>query len=323
MARGVSKYPHYIQKRRWATKTKQNLYQILNLSTVWFCKMLTIFHYRNQEVTMNTKQTTRWWVDAILFTGFMITFFIDFTGLELHQWIGVLAGTLAVYHLLSHWDWVSAVTQRFFGKTSGQARRYYVVDAVIMIGLAVIVATGLIISTWFNLSLTHYSTWLAVHIIASIFTLLALVLKLTWHARWIASAARGAFAVRARPSARPVAVPARANVRPVSRREFLEVMGVAGAASLLALIQGADGLRGLFESEAQAASPSASQTSSEVVSTSAQASDSQTGSDSSSASASSSSTCSVRCNHRCSYPGHCRRYADSNNNGYCDMGECV
>lgn len=33
--------------------------------------------------------------------------------------------------------------------------------------------------------------------------------------------------------------------------------------------------------------------------------------------------CTVRCGRRCFYPGHCRRYRDTNGNGRCDLGECV
>jgi hypothetical protein len=271
------------------------------------------------EIHMNNKQKNRWWVDAVLFTGFILTFFLDLTGLELHQWIGVFIDVLAVYHLLSHWDWVSAVPRRFFGKTSGQARQYYILDGVMLIGFAAIAGTGLVISTWFNLTLTNYTTWLSVHIIASIATQLALVLKLALHWRWIASVTRNALAIQALPPARPASVPVRAGTRPVSRREFLEVMGVAGAASLLALIQSADSLKLLTGEDAQ----TASQSSSGTFSTSNQASTSQGVSDSSSASSDTTSTCSVRCSHGCSYPGRCRKYTDSNNNGYCDLGECT
>ena len=42
-----------------------------------------------------------------------------------------------------------------------------------------------------------------------------------------------------------------------------------------------------------------------------------------SSSSSTASTCRVRCNKRCSYPGHCRKYVDSNGNGKCDLGECL
>jgi len=267
---------------------------------------------------MNTKQKTRGWVDAVLFAGFIATFFLDLTGVELHQWIGVFGGTLALYHLLSHWDWVSAVTQRFFGRTSGKARQYYAIDVAMLIGFAVITVTGLIISSWLNLTLTHYTAWLTVHITASILTLLVLVLKLALHGRWIVSAARGVFTHRAPQPAHLAAVAVRASGRPINRREFLEVMGVAGAASLLALIQGADSLKALSGGVAQAASQDASQTGAGTASTSSQSASSST-----SANSSAASTCSVQCSRGCSYPGRCRRYVDSNNNNYCDLGECA
>jgi len=263
---------------------------------------------------MNTKQKTRWWVDAILFAGFITTFFLDLTGVELHQWIGVFGSALAAYHLLSHWEWVSAVTQRFFGETSGKARRYYLLDVVMLVGFTTIAVTGLIISTWLNLTLTSYTAWLTAHIAAAIITLLVLVLKLALHVRWIAATARGVIALPAPRPARLAAAPVRARGRPVSRREFLEVMGVAGAVSLLALLQGADSLKALSGGEAQAASQAASQSSAGESSTSSQSDASQPAS---------ADTCRVRCNRGCSYPGHCRKYVDSDNNNYCDLGECA
>jgi hypothetical protein len=41
------------------------------------------------------------------------------------------------------------------------------------------------------------------------------------------------------------------------------------------------------------------------------------------ASQNTAATCSVRCRRGCSFPGHCRRYIDSNGNGKCDLGECL
>lgn len=68
------------------------------------------------------KQKSNWFVDGILFTGFLIAFFLDLTGVPLHQWLGIFIGTFCSYHLLAHWTWVKAVTRCYFGSTSGQAR---------------------------------------------------------------------------------------------------------------------------------------------------------------------------------------------------------
>jgi len=258
---------------------------------------------------MNTGQKTKWWVDAALFTGFIVAFFLDLTGTGLHQWIGIAGGALAIYHLVTHWSWVRAVSQRFFGRTSGRARLYYLIDAAIFIGFAAIVSTGLVISTWLSLSLTNYAAWLAVHITSSIATLLVVLVKLGLHWRWIATATRISLSQLAVAQRRPIPVQQTAGVKRVSRREFIEVMGVTGVASLFALTGATSGLKAL-------------QGTADTEGTQSNTASSTSG-NTTAASSSTSSSCIVQCNKRCSYPGHCRRYTDSNNNNRCDFGECA
>ena len=71
------------------------------------------------------KQKRNWIVDAVLFTGFLLAFFLDWTGLLWHEWLGVAVGLIAFYHLLVHWKWVNTITKRFFSRTSKQSRLYY------------------------------------------------------------------------------------------------------------------------------------------------------------------------------------------------------
>ena len=66
----------------------------------------------------------------------------------------------------------------------------YVIDATVLIGLATIIVTGLVISTWFDLALTNYALWKSLHVIASLGTLAAVVIKLGLHWRWIVATAR-------------------------------------------------------------------------------------------------------------------------------------
>ncbi len=54
-------------------------------------------------------QKHNWWIDSALFGAFLLTFFLDLTGLTLHQWLGVVAGALALYQLARHWTWTWAV----------------------------------------------------------------------------------------------------------------------------------------------------------------------------------------------------------------------
>ena len=129
----------------------------------------------------SSRARNNWIIDAILFTGFILLFFVDLTGVELHQWLGIAGIILALYHLLEHWDWVLAVSQRFFGRTTWKARLYYLVDAALLLGFAAILVSGLAISTWLSLSFENLPAWIDFHITTSIITLLILLFKIVIH----------------------------------------------------------------------------------------------------------------------------------------------
>jgi hypothetical protein len=267
---------------------------------------------------MNTKQKTNWWVDLILFAGFIVTFFLDLTGVELHQWIGIFAGALAAYHLLIHREWIAAVSQRFFTNTSNRSRMYYLLDAVLLAGFTLIVGTGLVISTWLNLALGNYQGWLTVHIVASISTLVALVVKLGLHWRWIARAAQNAVSQPVTVPSRPLAAqPVKAAPSSMSRREFLQVMSVVSVASFLALITASKGL-------ADTASTGSTDAGTNTTTQTNQTAANSTSSSSTTSSSSSNSICTLRCRKgkHCSFTGDCHSYTDTNNNNRCDLGEC-
>jgi hypothetical protein len=262
------------------------------------------FSFEVTVMKMN-KQKHHWLIDAALFGAFLVSFWLELTGVALHQWLGVAIGAVAGYHLFTHWNWVKAVTHRFFKQTSMQARLYYVVDAAVLIGIAMIIVTGLVISTWLNLTLTNYSAWWMVHVIASIGTLAAVVIKLGLHWRWIvATARRYIFPQPPQPAPMPAA-------NGLGRREFLRLMG---GVSVVAAIAAGSAVEALGQTATTAATTGTAATQSKTTSQSTATTSTQS---------QSASSCTVQCNRRCSYPGHCRRYTDSNNNGRCDLGECA
>ena len=204
------------------------------------------------------------------------------------------------------------------GGRATQSRTFYAVDAGLAVGFAAITVTGVVISTWLDLTLASYAAWYAVHVAASVATLGLLVVKIGLHWRWIVSVARRSIfpapALRLRRSGRavaaqPVAAPQRAAASQVNRRDFIRLMAGVSAVALLA---GANALGGTAGDEAEASASAASTSATSTTSTR-----------STSSSTGTSGSCSVRCGKRCSYPGHCRKYTDSNDNGRCDLGECL
>lgn len=281
-----------------------------------------------------TSSKTHWWIDLFLLVGFLAAFYVNLTGISLHQWLGLAITILALVHLILHWDWVTAIFTRFFMKSSARARIYLLLDILIMLGAAVMVETGLVISTWFNLDLPNYADWLDIHIYSSVITLGITVVKLGLHWRWIVCVAKKAFGKHAAlPVARPlqpVVVPTPVDQKRVDRRQFLMLMGAVSGVSVLAATNVLSRVNAVqSEAETQLASNEAlAETTSPTatlpystgvtpvpiatVNTIPQA-----------AAVTTSQTCTVRCPRGCSYPGHCRRYTDSNNNGRCDLGECL
>jgi hypothetical protein len=291
------------------------------------------------------KNILNWFIDAIALVGFILVFFLDLTGVDLHQWLGLILGGLALVHLVLHWGWVKNVTAKYFGALSWRSRLYALIDSFILLGFGVILATGLVISTWLNLSLTNYQNWRDVHVGASIGTLLLLVVKIGLHWRWIISTAQHIFLA---PASYPQLAPRSTAVQPaaaqIDRRQFLTLMSVVGAAASLAIggvvlddqntsdtspalasetIQ--NGLPSSGPSVPQASVPASSSSPQLPTSEPTQAATvtPSTPAVASSSNVTASEQCFVRCNRGCSYPGRCRRYTDSNGNSKCDLGECA
>ncbi|MCJ7735530.1 MAG: DUF4405 domain-containing protein [Anaerolineales bacterium] len=234
-----------------------------------------------------------------------MAFFLDWTGLLWHEWLGVAVGLIAFYHLLIHWKWVNTITKRFFSRTSKQSRLCYLLDWSLLLSFLVIGITGLMISTWFNLELAEYIFWKDIHVYSSIASLVIILLKIAAHWRWIVNTAAKYIGLWRKPALSPRAVPVQSGSNPgsLNRREFLQLMGVASLASLISasnLIEfGEETSREIIYAQTSISEVPASG----LISPNTQ-------------------SCTVICDRGCVYPGQCRRYVDLNRNGICDLTEC-
>lgn len=86
------------------------------------------------------------WLDIVLFLVFIIDWNVRLTGLAVHEWLGILFGVLVCYHLLLHWNWMTAVLKRLIISSPGIQRLKAFVDALLFVNMIMVVATGLWIS---------------------------------------------------------------------------------------------------------------------------------------------------------------------------------
>lgn len=265
----------------------------------------------------NNVQKSNWIIDAILLTGFLATFFMDVIGLALHQWFGIAVGLLAGYHLLVHRNWVVKNARRILSFASNNVQLYFLMDVILMFGFILILATGLVISTWLDIYLDNYSVWKNIHIAASIGTLSFVIIKIGYHWRWILSVAKRFQIIPDISTERSQPTQPIISSAGLERREFFKLMGILGVASAIAI---GNGFRGFEDTEDALIAQETS-----LLSSSSQniLQNSESPSQENSEETVESNTCKVKCNKRCSFPGHCRRYEDINQNNICDNGECV
>lgn len=276
---------------------------------------------------MSPKNNLKWLINFTLLAVFIATYFLDLTGISLHQWLGLAAGVIALFHLINHWQWVKAITQRFFQHTGHSARLNYLLDAALGLGMGMIILTGVIISTWLGVSGNAFEVIRYLHVLSSITTLIVLLVKLALHWKCIAGAIKMFFTRKPAPAFQTLPALNCENPAAISRREALRTLGgisLAGGFVLVKAITSLDipgfeddlqsgQIQNTIPSQGDYTSPANNvQLAAPTPAATAIPSQSQA-----------ASNCVVRCPNACLYPGRCRRYIDGNSNGRCDLGECL
>jgi hypothetical protein len=307
---------------------------------------------------MKMKKIFRNLATFLLLLTFLLTYFLDLTGLELHQYLGIAAALIAVIHLVTHWDWVRSSTIRFFGKLSAKPRLYYAMDFSLFLSIAGITVTGVLISTWLEIDYGIYPAIRSAHILLSIFALVILIVKLAFHWKFFVANIKSLKRVR-----KPVMAIETNNARQerpksnLTRREAMATIGsisLIGALGLIRAVSAASFKPSAALPDPQVNSklalnqaiPTLDQTEPEVEAVASQGQRRKRGKSEglenpespqastqdplpqTAASAPPSENiapedCVIRCPEGCAYPGTCRRYIDENQNQLCDLGECL
>jgi hypothetical protein len=133
------------------------------------------------------------WLDASLLTAYVLAYSIGFTGLAIHEWLGLGLGLALLVHLTLHWDWVVRTTRKLLGR-GGRDRLIWLVNLALLIAMTLCVASGILISR-VSLSTLGISTpggpfWTSLHSTTATVTLglVAVHVALRW--RWIVTVGR-------------------------------------------------------------------------------------------------------------------------------------
>lgn len=132
------------------------------------------------------------WLDILLFIAFIVDMNVRFTGLTIHEWLGIGLGTALVYHLLLHWNWIVAITRRIFSKLPAVERLRYILDIALFVDMVIVIATGIWISEealpLLGINVAPNFLWRQLHHLTAdwVVWLIGLHLALSW--KWIMNA---------------------------------------------------------------------------------------------------------------------------------------
>ena len=133
------------------------------------------------------------WLDAVILVGYTLAYSFGFTGLVVHEWLGLALGLVLLVHLTLHWDWVVRTTRRLVTRR-GRDRVIWLVNLALLAAMTLCVASGIVISrvAMPSLGILTISTpfWNRLHIITAEVTLGLVPVHVALRWRWIVSVAR-------------------------------------------------------------------------------------------------------------------------------------
>jgi hypothetical protein len=133
-------------------------------------------------------------LDIALLLIFAVTYQAKATGLTLHEWLGVGIGAVIISHILLHWQWVVAITKKFFKKLTAEPRVNYVINAAIFVSFTTAIFSGLMIShsvlPFIGLEAADSGFWKMLHFTSADVTVWLSALHVALHWRWIVDAVK-------------------------------------------------------------------------------------------------------------------------------------
>ena len=86
------------------------------------------------------------WLDVTLLISICALQSVRFTGLVLHEWLGLAVVGMVLVHLLLAWSWISSHSRRFFTLKSIRARMNYFVNLSLFAAVTAVIFSGIVIS---------------------------------------------------------------------------------------------------------------------------------------------------------------------------------
>lgn len=127
-------------------------------------------------------------LDLLLALIFIVEMEEHFTGLPLHEVLGLIFGAAFIIHIILHLDWIVSITRGFFKQIIHESRFNYVLNLALLIDMLVATVSGVLISRTLGLSISDVDhSWEQIHKLSAEFSLILVALHVAMHWKWIAN----------------------------------------------------------------------------------------------------------------------------------------
>jgi hypothetical protein len=89
---------------------------------------------------------TTFWLDVTLLVSVCALETVPFTGLVIHEWLGLALVSMVFAHLLLSWTWIASHSRRFFAVQSARARVNYLLNLSLFASITALIFSGILIS---------------------------------------------------------------------------------------------------------------------------------------------------------------------------------
>jgi hypothetical protein len=166
----------------------------------------TVVEARDSAKPAQPRLKIAFWLDLTLLVSICVVWAPPFTGLFLHEWLGLAIAGMVFAHLLLSWTWIASVSRRFFAAQSARTRINYLLNLSLFAALIADVFSGIVISQQAIPALTGKAApdidwrWEGLHSGFTFFVLILSGFHLAINWEWVLAAAQKVFRHRDRES---------------------------------------------------------------------------------------------------------------------------
>jgi hypothetical protein len=114
--------------------------------------MVVVMRAQTEIAAAESTKPVKWrlkfifWLDAALLVSVCALQTLHFTGLVLHEWLGLAVVPLILIHLLLAWGWIAAGTRSLLTSQSARARVNYLLNLSLFAAVTAATYSGILIS---------------------------------------------------------------------------------------------------------------------------------------------------------------------------------